>query len=72
MTRILVPRTFFGRYFTPFEESLLVVSSAIGLLDGTGVLDLDVADNGRGVRDTDAEGEWNAYVMKSASDRITS
>ena len=42
------------------DGSLAVVSSAIGLLDGTGVPDLDVADSGRGVRGTEAEGEWNA------------
>lgn len=72
MLNTLTPSCFFVRNFNP-EGELLPAPVSIGvLLIGAGVLDLDIADKGRDVRDNDDSGEWNAYVMNSARDLRTS
>jgi hypothetical protein len=72
MLRTLTPSCFLVKNFRPEAIAAAVGSVGVPRRRGTGVLDLDMAERGRGVRGKDEVCEWKAYVMKSDSDRMTS
>lgn len=60
ITKILVPRFFFGRYLRPLGVLIEgVMSTGVSRAD-MGVAGLEMADNGLGVRGKDAAGVWKA------------
>lgn len=56
MTKIFVPIFFFGKYLSPLGVLMEGVKSAGVRREEIGVLDLEIADTGLGVRGTDAGG----------------
>lgn len=56
----LVPSCFLVRNLRPGAGLLDGLASPVPRLTRPGVLDLEIADKGRGVRDPEAEGEWKA------------
>lgn len=60
MASIFAPSLFLGRYLSPLGELEPELISATAFRKGTGVVDLEVADVGLGVRGKDAGGEWKA------------
>ena len=71
IANIFVPILFLDSCFGVSEEPL--AESTVARLEmGFGVLDLDIAEAGLGVRAVEEGGLWKVYVMKSDKDRITS
>lgn len=70
MLSTLTPSCFFVKKRKPGATPDRLASVGVRFLLDIGVVDLDTAERGRGLRDKVIE--WKAYVMKRARDLITS
>lgn len=70
--RTLIANCFFVKNLTPGIGELVPLNSAVERRAREGVVGREMAELGRGVRDADPAGTWNAYVMNNDRDLMTS